>query len=83
MPPLQVVAYAGTGDVLKIQKMLHLCSEHYEVSKDDTKRADKKDKAEAGAKKLEAEAGRWLQAVGVCYSRDLSSTSFSAFLKFS
>lgn len=62
---VEVVAYAGTGDVLKIQKMLHLCSEHYEVSKEDTKRADKKDKAEAGAKKLEAESGIAQQSVAV------------------
>ena len=57
-PFIQVVAYAGTGDVLKIQKMLHLCSEHYEVSRDDNKK-DKKEKQEADAKKLEAETGQW------------------------
>ncbi|KAJ4446326.1 hypothetical protein ANN_13021 [Periplaneta americana] len=28
---LQICAYAGTGDVLLIQKMLHICSEHYEL----------------------------------------------------
>ena len=52
-----MVAYAGTGDVLKIQKMLHLCSEHYEVSREDNKK-DKKEKQEADAKKLEAETGQ-------------------------
>ena len=53
-----MVAYAGTGDVLKIQKMLHLCSEHFEVVKDDGKK-DKKEKADVEAKKLEAETGSW------------------------
>lgn len=27
---VDICAYAGTGNVLKIQKLLHLCSEHYE-----------------------------------------------------
>ncbi|KHJ84078.1 hypothetical protein OESDEN_16212 [Oesophagostomum dentatum] len=28
---VDVCSYAGTGDVLKIQKLLHICSEHYET----------------------------------------------------
>uniref|UniRef100_A0A914X4C9 26S proteasome non-ATPase regulatory subunit 2 n=1 Tax=Plectus sambesii TaxID=2011161 RepID=A0A914X4C9_9BILA len=41
---VDVCAYAGTGNVLKIQKLLHICSEHYEVSKEekDKKKDDKK-----------------------------------------
>lgn len=27
---VDVCAYAGTGNVLKIQNLLHICSEHYE-----------------------------------------------------
>lgn len=27
---MDVCAYAGTGNVLKVQEMLHICSEHYE-----------------------------------------------------
>jgi len=27
---VDVCAYAGTGNVLKVQEMLHICSEHYE-----------------------------------------------------
>ena len=27
---MDVCAYAGTGNVLKIQNLLHICSEHYE-----------------------------------------------------
>ncbi|XP_034935656.1 26S proteasome non-ATPase regulatory subunit 2 [Chelonus insularis] len=48
---VEVCAYAGTGNVLKIQHLLHICSEHYEPSneKDDKsdrnhKEKDKKDK---------------------------------------
>lgn len=36
---VEVSAYAGTGNVLKIQSLLHICSEHYETaSKDDKKK---------------------------------------------
>ena len=31
---LGVCAYAGTGNVLKIQNLLHICSEHYTSDKD-------------------------------------------------
>jgi len=27
---VEVCAYAGTGNVLKIQELLHICSEHHE-----------------------------------------------------
>lgn len=27
---IDVCAYAGTGNVLKIQSLLHICSEHYD-----------------------------------------------------
>lgn len=40
---VEVCAYAGTGNVLKIQKLLHLCSEHYE-----TPAAEKKTAASRG-----------------------------------
>ena len=33
---VECCAYAGTGNVLKIQHMLHICSEHYE-NKDEKK----------------------------------------------
>ena len=37
---VDVCAYAGTGNVLKIQKLLHICSEHYE-EKDEVSRGVK------------------------------------------
>merc|ERR1712241_1644353 len=50
---VDICAYAGTGNVLKIQSLLHICSEHYEPaepsSKDDKK--DKKKAKEDGEKK--------------------------------
>ncbi|GAV08369.1 hypothetical protein RvY_18076 [Ramazzottius varieornatus] len=55
-------AYAGTGNVLKIQQFLHVCSEHSEQIKkeetDDKKSGDKKDEAaekEKEKKKEEAQ----------------------------
>lgn len=45
MTLVDVCAYAGTGNVLKIQNLLHICSEHYEPSNgDDDKKDKKKDK---------------------------------------
>ncbi|KAK0398473.1 hypothetical protein QR680_002605 [Steinernema hermaphroditum] len=41
---VDVCAYAGTGNVLKIQKLLHLCSEHYEA-KEEPKKSELRKKA--------------------------------------
>lgn len=53
---VDICAYAGTGNVLKIQSLLHICSEHYEpAEKEDTKKdaAKKKDDKKAEEKKEE------------------------------
>nr|NVI77544.1 regulatory particle non-ATPase 1 [Cucujiformia] len=44
---VDICAYAGTGNVLKVQHLLHICSEHYETSDKDEARGatDKKDKS--------------------------------------
>merc|ERR1711997_1421345 len=39
---VDICAYAGTGNVLKIQSLLHICSEHFEPEKEAA--TDKKDK---------------------------------------
>merc|ERR1719249_89748 len=43
---VEICAYAGTGNVLKIQQMLHICSEHYEQDKEAPKEKKKDDKKE-------------------------------------
>merc|ERR1712193_112607 len=43
---VEVCAYAGTGNVLKIQQLLHICSEHYEQDKGETEKKDKKKEEE-------------------------------------
>jgi len=40
---VDICAYAGTGNVLKIQQLLHICSEHYEQEKETEKKDKKKD----------------------------------------
>merc|ERR1719369_1295763 len=39
---VDICAYAGTGNVLKIQQLLHICSEHYDQEKEDKKEKEKK-----------------------------------------
>lgn len=46
---LEVCAYAGTGNVLKVQRLLHIFSEHYEPEKDKKEGADKLAAAAAAA----------------------------------
>lgn len=45
---VEICAYAGTGNVLKVQQLLHICSEHY-----DTKDQDNNEKKEDKNKKKE------------------------------
>jgi len=40
---VDICAYAGTGNVLKIQNLLHICSEHYDSGKDGESDKSKKD----------------------------------------
>jgi len=40
---VDICAYAGTGNVLKIQQMLHICSEHYEQEAKEAPKEKKKD----------------------------------------
>jgi len=40
---VEICAYACTGNVLKIQQLLHICSEHYEQEKESEKKDKKKD----------------------------------------
>lgn len=47
---VEICAYAGTGNVLKIQQLLHLCSEHYEpASSESESSSSKKDAAAVAA----------------------------------
>lgn len=67
---VEVCAYAGTGNVLKVQQLLHICSEHHEPQTQDTKQDSKQSsgdkKSSSSTEKGDAEkdlSGR--QAVAV------------------
>merc|ERR1712013_855904 len=59
---VEICAYAGTGNVLKIQQLLHICSDHYEQDKEvvdkskDKKKEDKKEDAPLDLSGLQAVA---------------------------
>lgn len=64
---VDVCAYAGTGNVLKIQQLLSICSEHIETepSKEDSKESKDKDKKEKKEEKESSIASNLHQAVAV------------------
>lgn len=65
---VDICAYAGTGNVLKIQRLLHICSDHYETTADEKFDAkSKKDDKEKEKEKQDKE-------------KDLSSTQAVAVL---
>lgn len=52
---VEVCAYVGTGNVLKVQQLLHICSEHYETGseKEETRSSDKNAKGDKPTKEKE------------------------------
>uniref|UniRef100_A0A8C9DS02 26S proteasome non-ATPase regulatory subunit 2 n=1 Tax=Prolemur simus TaxID=1328070 RepID=A0A8C9DS02_PROSS len=59
---VDVCAYAGSGNVLKVQQLLHICSEHFD-SKEKEEDKDKKEKKDKDKKEAPADMGahqvRW------------------------
>uniref|UniRef100_A0A8B9KLD2 26S proteasome non-ATPase regulatory subunit 2 n=1 Tax=Astyanax mexicanus TaxID=7994 RepID=A0A8B9KLD2_ASTMX len=54
---VDICAYAGSGNVLKVQQLLHICSEHYDNTKDKDEDKDKKDKKDKDKKESAADMG--------------------------
>ncbi|XP_037534377.1 26S proteasome non-ATPase regulatory subunit 2 [Nematolebias whitei] len=55
---VDICAYAGSGNVLKVQQLLHICSEHYEAKeKEKEEDKDKKDKKDKDKKDTAADMG--------------------------
>ncbi|KAI4797887.1 hypothetical protein KUCAC02_024783 [Chaenocephalus aceratus] len=57
---VDICAYAGSGNVLKVQQLLHICSEHYEAKekeKEEKEKEDKKDKKDKDKKETAADMG--------------------------
>lgn len=64
---LLMCAYAGTGDVLTIQKLLHIVGQKIEVPPADKekKKVDKKDKKDVGTAKTKTpKAAEWDYGIG-------------------
>ena len=55
---VEVCAYAGTGNVLKIQQLLHICSDHYETDKGETEKKDKKTTKDGDKTKTDADKAK-------------------------
>lgn len=55
MTLVEVCAYAGTGNVLKIQHLLHICSEHYEPTNEKEEKSSSKDKEKKSEEKSKTE----------------------------
>uniref|UniRef100_A0A0A1WV10 26S proteasome non-ATPase regulatory subunit 2 n=1 Tax=Zeugodacus cucurbitae TaxID=28588 RepID=A0A0A1WV10_ZEUCU len=68
---VDICAYAGTGNVLKIQQLLHICSDHYESANGDG--ADEKGKKDKNKEKDKAEKEKEKE-------KDLSATQAIAVL---
>ncbi|VDP29985.1 unnamed protein product [Soboliphyme baturini] len=60
---VEVCAYAGTGNVLKIQHLLQICSEHRTVEKDEKDK--KKDKKEADSNKNDVGLQQAIATLGI------------------
>merc|ERR1712179_784956 len=50
---IEVCAYAGSGNVLKVQEMLHICTDHYDPEDSKSKEKEKKDKDKEKEKEKE------------------------------
>jgi len=63
---IEICAYAGTGNVLKIQKLLHICSEHFEHKDSDEKeKKDSKDKDKKEEEKDEDGSHQGIAVLGI------------------
>lgn len=56
--PFLTASFSGSGNVLKVQQLLHICSEHYEAKeKEKEEDKDKKDKKDKDKKESAADMG--------------------------
>ncbi|XP_066158811.1 26S proteasome non-ATPase regulatory subunit 2 [Euwallacea fornicatus] len=65
---VDICAYAGTGNVLKVQHLLHICSEHYEgaeASDKDKKDKDKDKKEKTEDKEKDLSAKQAIAVIGI------------------
>nr|NVI77467.1 regulatory particle non-ATPase 1 [Cucujiformia] len=88
---VDICAYAGTGNVLKVQHLLHICSEHYEPSekeessskkdKDKTKEKDEKEK-DLSSRQSIAVLGIALISMGEDIGSEMAYRTFGHLLRY-
>jgi 26S proteasome regulatory subunit N1 len=88
---VDICAYAGTGNVLKVQHLLHICSEHYESADKEESRNDKnKEKAkekeekdkDLSARQAVAVLGIALISMGEDIGSDMAFRTFGHLLRY-
>ncbi|CAG9855292.1 unnamed protein product [Phyllotreta striolata] len=62
---VDICAYAGTGNVLKVQHLLHICSEHYDGSDSTDKSSKDKDKKDAAEKEKDLSSRQAVAVLGI------------------
>nr|NVI77485.1 regulatory particle non-ATPase 1 [Cucujiformia]NVI77516.1 regulatory particle non-ATPase 1 [Cucujiformia] len=88
---VDICAYAGTGNVLKVQDLLHICSEHYEPAekdeasnkkdKDKTKEKDDKEK-DLSSRQAIAVLGIALISMGEDIGSEMAYRTFGHLLRY-
>lgn len=87
---VEVCAYAGTGNVLKIQNLLYICSEHYEQedrrdkkkSKEAPKEKDKNEKLDSLSQQAVAVLGIGLIAMGEEIGCQMAQRMFGHLMRY-
>ncbi|KAF5289566.1 hypothetical protein FQA39_LY15013 [Lamprigera yunnana] len=88
---VEICAYAGTGNVLKVQQLLHICSEHYDTGDKEESRSDKnkeksKDKddkeKDVSARQAVAVLGIALISMGEDIGSEMAFRTFGHLLRY-
>lgn len=83
---VEICAYAGTGNVLKVQHLLHICSEHYDNDKDDKNSKDKNSKddkeKDLSSKQAIAVLGIALISMGEDIGSEMAFRTFGHLLRY-
>lgn len=84
---VDICAYAGTGNVLKVQHLLHICSEHYESNSEDKKDEKKEEgkteeKGDLSSQQAVAVLGIALIAMGEDIASEMVFRTFGHLLRY-
>ncbi|XP_057653315.1 26S proteasome non-ATPase regulatory subunit 2 [Diorhabda carinulata] len=83
---VDICAFAGTGNVLKVQHLLHICSEHYDTAESTDKTSKDKDKKESekdmSARQAVAVLGIALISMGEDIGSEMAFRTFGHLLRY-